>query len=108
MCPLMRVVPGARGDTRGDRRCPDPVWKRTATPPLPPPLPRSVSPGMTEATMARRKPQQPRSQAALPPQLAAVTLHAAGIDVGADAHDVAVPPTDDVQPGRRCGAYTVD
>ena len=76
--------------------------------PLPPPLPRSVSPGMTEATMARRKPQQPRSQAALPPQLAAVTLHAAGIDVGADAHDVAVPPTDDVQPGRRCGAYTVD
>jgi transposase len=63
---------------------------------------------MTEATMARRKPQQPRSPSALPPQLAAVNLHAAGIDVGAEAHDVAVPPSDDPQPVRCFGAYTVD
>jgi transposase len=63
---------------------------------------------MTEATMARRKPQHPRSQSALPPQLAAVNLHAAGIDVGAETHYVAVPPSDDVQPVRRFGAYTVD
>jgi hypothetical protein len=41
--------------------------------------------------MARHKPQQPRSQSALPSQLAAVNLHAAGIDVGAETHDVAVP-----------------
>ena len=58
--------------------------------------------------MARRKPQHPRSQSALPPQLAAVNLHAAGIDVGAETHYVAVPPSDDVQPVRRFGADTVD
>jgi transposase len=63
---------------------------------------------LPEATMAHRKKQQPRSQSALPPQLAAVNLHAAGIDVGAEAHDVAVPPSDDPQPVRRFGAYTVD
>ena len=40
--------------------------------------------------MAHRKKPQPRTQSALPPQLAAVHLHAAGIDVGAEAHDVAV------------------
>ena len=58
--------------------------------------------------MARRKPQQPRSKSALPPQLAAVNLHAAGIDVGAETHYVAVPPSDDPQPVRGFGAYTVD
>jgi transposase len=58
--------------------------------------------------MAHRKKLHPRSQPALPPQLAAVDLHAAGIDVGAEAHDVAVPPSDDPQPVRRFGAYTVD
>jgi transposase len=58
--------------------------------------------------MPQRKPQHPRSQSALPPQLAAVHLHAAGIDVGAAAHDVAVPPSDEAQPVRRFGAYTVD
>jgi hypothetical protein len=76
-------------------------------PPLPPPRPLSVFPVMREATMAHRKPPQPRSTSALPPQLAAVNLHAAGIDVGAAAHDVAVPPSDDPQPVRRFGAYTV-
>lgn len=57
--------------------------------------------------MARRQQPQPRSQSALPPQLAAVNLHAAGIDIGAEAHYVAVPPSDDSQPVRRFGAYTV-
>jgi transposase len=61
-----------------------------------------------EATMAHRKKPQRRSQPALPPQLAAVNLHAAGIDVGAEAHFVAVPPSDDPQPVRRFGAYIVD
>jgi transposase len=63
---------------------------------------------MTEATMAHRKQPHLRSQPALPPQLAAVNLQAAGIDMGAEAHDVAVPPSDDPQPVRRFGAYTVD
>jgi hypothetical protein len=58
--------------------------------------------------MAHHQKLQRRSQPALPPQLAAVNLRAAGIDVGAEAHDVAVPPSDDPQPVRRFGAYTVD
>ena len=58
--------------------------------------------------MAHRKKPQRRSQPALPPQLAAVNLHAAGLDVGAEAHYVAVPPSDDPQPVRGFGAYTVD
>jgi hypothetical protein len=62
---------------------------------------------MTEATMAHRKKPHARSQPALPPQLAAVNLHAAGIDIGAEVHYVAVPPSDDPPPGRRFGAYTV-
>jgi transposase len=45
---------------------------------------------------------------ALPPQLAAANLHAAGIDVGAEAHFVAVPPSDDPQPVRGFGAFTAD
>jgi transposase len=45
---------------------------------------------------------------AFPPQLAAANLHAAGIDVGAEAHFVAVPPSDDPQPVRGFGACTAD
>src|SRR5215467_1340557 len=41
-------------------------------------------------------------------QLAQRNLHAAGIDVGADAHWVAVPPDRDEQPVQRCGALTAD
>jgi transposase len=44
----------------------------------------------------------------LPAQLAAVNLHAAGIDIGAQEHWVAVPPDSDVQPVRRFGACTGD
>jgi transposase len=58
--------------------------------------------------MAHRRTLQPRSQPARPPPWAAVNLHAAGIDVGAEAHDVAVPPSDEPQPVRRVGASTVD
>ena len=59
--------------------------------------------------MARSKPKVSRTPApALPPQLAAANLHAAGIDIGADAHFVAVPPSDDPQPVRGFGACTAD
>jgi len=44
----------------------------------------------------------------LPAQLAAVNLHAAGIDLGAQEHWVAVPPGSDTQPVRRFGAWTAD
>jgi transposase len=40
--------------------------------------------------------------------LTVVHPHAAGIDVGATEHHVAVPPTDDPQPVRRFGACTAD
>jgi hypothetical protein len=56
--------------------------------------------------MASRQPKAAQATPALPPQLAAVNLHAAGIDLGAEAHFVAVPPSDDPQPVRRCGAFT--
>jgi len=44
----------------------------------------------------------------LPVQLAAVNLHAAGIDIGSQEHWVAVPPDHDPQPVRRFGACTAD
>jgi hypothetical protein len=58
--------------------------------------------------MAQRQPTVGRSQPALPPSLAAVKLHAAGLDVGADAPDGAVPPSADAHPGRGVGADPVD
>jgi len=57
--------------------------------------------------MARRPPTASRTvppAPAFPPQLAAANVPAAGIDVGADAHVVAVPPRDAPQPVRGCGA----
>ena len=44
----------------------------------------------------------------LPAQLAAVNLHAAGIDIGSQEHWAAVPPDSDSQPVRRFGACTAD
>jgi transposase len=61
---------------------------------------------MVEMTMALRKQKHARSQSTLPPQLAAANLHAAGMDVGAEAHYVAVPPSDDPQPVRCFAADT--
>ena len=58
--------------------------------------------------MAQRKRKTTRVTSSLPPQLAAVNLHAAGIDIGAEAHDVAVPPSDDPPPVRRFGACPAD
>jgi transposase len=66
---------------------------------------------IVEVAMARSKPKASRPAVpvpALPPQLAAANLHAAGIDIGAEAHFVAVPPSDDPQPVRGFGAYTAD
>lgn len=42
----------------------------------------------------------------LPAPLAVVNLHAAGSDMGAQEHGVAVPPDSDSQPVRRFGACT--
>ena len=56
--------------------------------------------------MAPRTQQHARSKTPLPPQWAAANRHAAGIDVGAAAHEGAVPPSDDPQPVRCCAAST--
>src|SRR2546423_6401803 len=58
--------------------------------------------------MVLRKQKQTSSKTTLPPQLAAANLHAAGIDIGAEAPYVAVPPSDDPQPVRCFAAYTAD
>jgi len=57
--------------------------------------------------MAQRKQKTSQSTPPLPPQLAAVNLHAAGMDIGAEGHFVAVPPSDAPQPVRGFGAYTI-
>jgi hypothetical protein len=58
--------------------------------------------------MAQRQQKTSPSTSALPPPLATVNRHAAGSDVGANTHDVAVPPPDDSQPVRGFGACTAD
>jgi hypothetical protein len=83
----MRLVLRVRGDTRGNRRWPDPQWKRTSILPLPCPLLLAMSHVIVEVVMAQRTPQQSRSKAALPPPLAAVNLHGAYLDVGPQAPD---------------------
>ena len=43
-----------------------------------------------------------------PSHLATINRHAAGIDIGAQEHWVAVPADSDLQPVRRFGACTAD
>src|SRR5712691_1524789 len=76
-------------------------------PPLPRPLP-LVSYSILEVAMAPRKRKKSAPADALPPQLATVNLHAAGVDVGAEEHWAAVPACDDAHPVRRFGANTAD
>jgi transposase len=58
--------------------------------------------------MAQRKQKKSPSQSSLPPQLATVNLHIAGLDVGADTPYVAVPPPGASPPVRCFGACTAD
>jgi transposase len=108
LCPLVRVVPGACGDPTGDREphlipFSSVLSSRRARARC------SCDPrDSVETAMAPRKQQSARSTPTLPPQLAAVHLYAAGIDMGAENHWVAGPPRDDPQPVRRCGADTAD
>lgn len=69
---------------------------------------------MTPSNPKRRSPRRRRSvkrsrpSAKLPAQLKTVNLHAAGIDVGATEHWVAVPRDHSEQPVRQFGAFTAD
>lgn len=59
--------------------------------------------------MSRRKKSSRKDRPnALPLQLEHVHLDAAGIDIGSDAHGVAVPPDRDQKPVRKFGAFTGD
>jgi transposase len=59
--------------------------------------------------MSRRpRPLASKVSQSLPAQLQHVNLHAAGIDIGATAHFVAVPPGSDPQPVRQFGTFTAD
>ena len=58
--------------------------------------------------MPRRSKASLASKVSLPAQLQHVNLHAAGIDIGATAHFVAVPPGSDPQPVRQFGTFTAD
>jgi hypothetical protein len=49
-----------------------------------------------------------RKEKRRPSSLAAINRHAAGIDIGAQEHGVAVPPDSDPQPVRRFGTCTAD
>ena len=84
-----------------------PLRRVLQPPPLPRPLP-LVSYSILEAAMAPRKRKKSAPADALPPQLATVNLHAAGVDVGAEEHWAAVPACDDAHPVRRFGANTAD
>jgi hypothetical protein len=65
-----------------------------------------VSYSILEVAMAPRKRKKSAPADAVPPQLATVHLHAAGVDVGAEEHWAAVPAGDDSDPVRRFGANT--
>ena len=58
--------------------------------------------------MPKSKRLKSAAEERLPPQLRAVHLHAAGIDVGGAEHWVAVPEGSDPRPVRRFGACTAD
>jgi len=106
------VVSEAGDDLIGDRLpvgC-DPVWKIAQR--------RPSAPGMSlthceEDAMprARAHPQPPGREAApLPPELHRINRHAAGVDIGATSHYVAVPPGRAPEGGdvRAFGAFTAD
>ena len=60
--------------------------------------------------MARRPPSRKSTtaRAALPPQLRHVNLNAAGIDIGATSHFVAVPEGRDTVSVREFATFTAD
>lgn len=69
-------------------------------------------PSAPEIEFRYRKPKrnfrERRGSTRLPPALSTVHLDAAGIDIGAESHYVAVPADRDEQPVREFGAFTED
>jgi hypothetical protein len=73
---------------------------------------RITVPTAPDITYRYRKPkrnfQMRRAKPNLPPAFSTVHLDAAGIDIGAESHFVAVPADRDEQPVREFGAFTGD
>lgn len=63
-----------------------------------------MNPKKKKSKTRRKKP----AEAPLPESLRRVNLHAAGIDIGATEHWVAVPPGSDEKPVRGFGSFTAD
>jgi hypothetical protein len=63
-----------------------------------------MNPQKRKSKTRRPKP----AETPLPESLRRVNLHAAGIDIGATEHWVAVPPGSDPKPVRAFGSFTAD
>src|SRR5262247_3853480 len=79
-------------------------------PPMPEDIVRREDQEMAQATrrVGRGQQQKRRASRVRAAQLEQLNLNAAGIDVGATEHWVAVPPDRDAQPVQRFGAFTAD
>jgi hypothetical protein len=112
-CPVHSVVSEECGDIIGDRLAlrRDPVWKNANRSPSAPGM-SSTIPSWKEDSMPRSRPTAHRRVRApqLPPELRRVNLNAAGVDVGAASHYVAVPEGRDPEgcDVRAFGAFTAD
>ena len=112
-CPLHSVVSEECGDIIGDRLSPrrDPVWKNANISPSAPGM-SSTNTSCEEDSMPRSGPTAHRRvrDPKLPPELRRVNLDAAGVDVGAASHYVAVPDGRDPEgcDVRAFGAFTAD
>jgi uncharacterized protein with von Willebrand factor type A (vWA) domain len=79
-------------------------------PPMPEDIVRREDQEMAHATrrLGRGQQQKRRASRVSTAQLEQLNLNAAGIDVGAEAHWVAVPPDRDEQPVQQFGMFTAD
>src|SRR5262249_57493794 len=100
-CPSVSMVPGAGDHNPGDTLGRDPAWETACTPVAPAPAALLDIPfsRLVEAVMTPRKDNfphpQPRSRQV---RLQVTNPDAAGVDVGAEAHWVAVPAEPAPQP----------
>jgi transposase len=111
LCPSVSMVPGAGDHNTGDTLRRDPAWETACTPVAPAPAASwdIPFPRFVEAAMTPRLDNFPHPQ----PRLRRLRLQvtnpgAAGIDVGAETHWVAVPAERDPEPVRRFGTCTAD
>ncbi len=99
---LWEFGPGSRAATSlVTGSVPIPLGRLLQPSPLPRSLPQSIPcHPIVESAVAKHQRKKSPAEQQLPAQLHAVNVHAAGIDVGAEAHGVAVPVEADPQPVR--------